>query len=118
MCYNLCTEHGVVPQGYITDKGSSFTSDKYIQHLQQFEQTVKQVAPGAHHANGIAERNIGTIMSISRAMMHHAALHWPDVADAELWPLAVQHAVYILNRLPRQDTGRSPLELIGFFDSL
>ena len=44
-------------------------------------------------------------------MMHHAALHWPDVADAAFWPLAIQYAVYILNQLPRQDTDRSPLEL-------
>ena len=72
-----------------------------------------QAAPGGHHSNGIAERNIGTVMSISRAMLHHAALHWPDVTDVELWPLAILHAVYILNQIPREDTGRSPLEIFS-----
>ena len=31
--------------------------------------------PGGGLVNGIAERNIGTVMFISRAMVHHAALH-------------------------------------------
>ena len=46
-------------------------------------------------------------------MLHHAAIHWPDVTDIELWPLAVLHAVHILNRILRTDTGRSPLELFS-----
>ena len=40
-------------------------------------------------------------------------LHWPDVADVELWPLAVLHAAYVINRLPRQDSGQSPLEIFS-----
>ena len=60
-----------------------------------------------------AERNIGTIMSLSRAMLHHSAIHWPEAADAELWPLSVLHATYLWNRIPREDTGRSPLELFS-----
>ena len=108
-----CSKHGVIPQNYLTDQGSSFTSDEFNTHLGQFKQTIRHAAPGGHHANGIAERNISTIMSISRAMLHHAAIHWPDVADVELWPLALHHAVYILNRIPREDSGRSPLELFG-----
>ena len=77
------------------------------------EASLRYTAPGGHHANGIAERNISTVMSISRAILHHAAIHWPDVADVELWPLAVLHAAHLLNRIPREDTGRSPLELFS-----
>ena len=44
-------------------------------------------------------------------MMHHSAIHWPDVADVTLWPLAILHAVSVLNRIPQESTGRSPLEL-------
>ena len=108
-----CTTHGVIPQSYITDKGSSFTSDEFNDHLSEFQQTVRHATPGGHHANGIAERSISTVMSISRAMLHHAAIHWADVADVELWPLAVLHAVFILNRIPREESGRSPLELFS-----
>jgi hypothetical protein len=110
---SFCTEHGVIPQSYITDKGSSFTSQAYEQHLEKFEQTSKQAGPGAHHANGVAERNIGTVLSIARAMQHHSALHWPDIAQVELWPLALLHAVYIINRIPQESSGRSALELFS-----
>ena len=109
----LCFSYGVVPQSYITDEGSSFTSEEYKDHLSQLEQIALRSAPGGHHSNGIAERSIGSVMSISRAMLHHSAIHWPDVADAELWPLSVLHAAYLLNRIPKQDTGRSPLELFS-----
>ena len=37
----MCTQHGVVPQSYITDEGTSFTSEKFVEHLSQFKQTVK-----------------------------------------------------------------------------
>ncbi len=108
-----CTKFGVVPQSYISDDGSAFENAAFEAHLQQFHQTIRHSTPGGHHSNGIAERAISTVMSISRAMMHHAAIHWPDVADVELWPLSVLHAVHLLNRIPREDTGRSPLELFS-----
>ena len=81
--------------------------------VQDFHQTIRHSAVGAHHQNGVAERAISTIMSISRAMLHHSALHWPDVADVGLWPLAVLHAVRIWNRMPNEQSGRSPLELFS-----
>jgi hypothetical protein len=30
--------------------------------------------------------------------MLHAAIHWPDVADTALWPMAVAHAVFLHNQ--------------------
>jgi hypothetical protein len=108
---NMCSKHGVVVKEYLSDNGKAFRNAEFTAHLEQFHQTMKHAAVGAHHHNGIAERNIGYVLSIARAMLHHAALHWPDVADVELWPLAVLHAVYVLNRIPREDTGLSPLEL-------
>lgn len=109
----MCASHGVVPQNFLTDNGTSFVNAKFEDHLNSFHQTIRHSSVGGHHSNGIAERGIGTVMSIARAMLHHAAIHWPDVADVELWPLAVLHAVYLLNRIPREDNGRSPLELFS-----
>ena len=107
----FCKDLGVIPQSYVSDEGGAFTSKEYTKHLQKFKQKSGYATPGAHHSNGVAERSIGTLMSISRAMMHHAALHWPQVADIALWPLAVLHAAHILNRIPSEETGRSPYEL-------
>lgn len=107
----MCSTYGVMVQEYLSDNGTAFRNEEFAKHLGEFHQTMKHAAVGAHHGNGIAERNIGYVLSISRAMLHHAALHWPNVADVELWPMVVLHAVFILNRIPREDTGLSPLEL-------
>jgi len=109
----MCATHGVIPQNYLSDNGTSFVNKQFEAHLKDFHQTIRHSAVGAHHSNGIAERNIGTVLSIARALLHHAAIHWPEVANVDLWPLAVLHAVHILNRIPREDTGRSPLELFS-----
>jgi hypothetical protein len=68
---------------------------------------------GAHHHNGTAERAIQTIMNMSRTMMLHAAIHWPDVADSTLWPMAVAHAVYLYNHMPALDTGHVYQNVMG-----
>ena len=47
---------------------------------------------GAHHQN-YSERHIQTIFNMARAMMLHFALHWPQVAETNLWPFAVDHAI-------------------------
>ena len=44
-------------------------------------------------------------------MLIHAAIHWPEKADLALWPFAMEHAVWIWNKLPKPDTGFSPEEL-------
>ena len=108
-----CRDFGVVPQAYISDNGSTFTSKDYVDHLKRFNQVTKYAGVGAHHHNGVAERSIQTIMSIARTMMIHSALHWPDVQDSKLWPLAVRHAAYLFNRMPNPSTGVSPLDIFS-----
>ena len=107
-----CRDCGVVPQQYVSDNGSAFTSKGYTAHLQQFHQIQRFAGVGAHHHNGIAERSIQTIMSIARTMMLHSATHWPDMADSSLWPMAVQHAVYLYNNIPNPTTGLSPNDIL------
>jgi hypothetical protein len=102
---------GVVPQEYLLNNGSAFTSKAFADHLAKFEQTAKFAGVGAHHHNGIAKRTIQTIMSIARAMLINAAVHWPAIADAQLWPMAVQQAVYLWNRMPSQVNGLSPVDI-------
>ena len=40
-------------------------------------------------------------------MLPHSASHWPDVSDSSLWPMGVQQAVWIHNRVPSRKTGLS-----------
>ena len=107
----FCRDHGVVVSEYLSDNGTAFTSAAYREHLLAFSQTTKFAGVGAHHHNGVAERAIQTIMSIARTMMLHSAIHWPNVADSALWPLAVDHAVLLFNLMPNPETGLSPHDL-------
>ena len=43
--------------------------------------------------------------------MLHAAIHWPEVADTSLWPMAVNHAVYLYNHVPNELTGLAPIDI-------
>ncbi|KAI2501349.1 hypothetical protein MHU86_13085 [Fragilaria crotonensis] len=106
-----CRQYGVVPQEYLADNSKIFTSAEYTRNLSTFSQIMRFAGVGAHHHNGIAERNIRTIMAIARTMMLHAAIHWPSIADATLWPLAVNHAVFLVNHVPDPRTGLCPADL-------
>ena len=108
-----CRDLGVVPRKYLSDNGAAFTSADFKKHLSAFNQTIRYAGVGAHHHNGQAERAIQTIMSIARTMMIHSALHWPEMSDTSLWPMAVQHAVYLWNRVPNERTGLAPIDVFS-----
>ena len=44
-------------------------------------------------------------------MLLHAAIHWPDMADTKLWPMAVQQSCFIWNHMPNTSTGLSPADI-------
>jgi hypothetical protein len=44
-------------------------------------------------------------------MVLHSAVHWPDVADATLWLMAVTHAVFLYNHVPDLVTGLCPSDV-------
>jgi hypothetical protein len=108
-----CRDYGVIPHSYHSDNGTPFTSAQFAINLHRFSQTHTYAGTGAHHHNGIAERSIQTIMSIARTMMIHAAVHWPAVADTQLWPLAVLHALELFNHVPDPTTGISAQDLFS-----
>jgi len=65
----------VVIQHYISDNGSAFTSGDFAAHLEQFHQVSKFASAGACHHNGIGEQNIGTVLSITRAITPRSQRH-------------------------------------------
>ena len=109
----MCRDNGVIPQECRSDNGKAFTSRDFDQQLSLFQQVVRCAGVGAHHHNACAERAIRTAMSISRAMMLHAAVHWPEMADPVLWPMAVQHAVCLHNHVPNPSTGLAPTDIFS-----
>ena len=107
----ICRDSGVTAQTFSSDNGKAFTSREFTEHLSNFFQISKFAGVGAHHHNAQAERAIRSIMSIARTMMLHSGIHWPDVADPTLWPLAVLHAVFLFNHVPSEVTGLSPNDI-------
>ena len=97
-------------KNYRGDNGV-FKTKEFINDLEQRRQTIRYSGVGAHHQNGIAERAIRTISESARAMLLHAAIHWPQQVNLDLWPFAMDYAVYLWNRMPRKDTGIAPIEI-------
>ena len=48
---------------------------------------------------------------MAKANMIHAAIRWPGRKFIDLWPLAMQYAVWVHNRLPPDGYGASPEEI-------
>lgn len=103
-------DYGVVVQSYHTDNGI-FSAAEYLKEINYKQQQIRFSGSGAHHQNGIAERAIGTIFSIARTMLIHAAIRWPDVIEPDVWPMAISYAVWLYNNMPKSN-GIAPIELV------
>jgi hypothetical protein len=77
-----------------------FNAAEFKNGLENKGQTSSFSGVGAHHQNGAAEGAIKTITSGVRTIMLHAILHWPEQTTLDLWPFAMDHAVYCWNHLP------------------
>jgi hypothetical protein len=44
-------------------------------------------------------------------MLLHVCIHWPDNTNVELWPFALEYAIWIWNNMPNQETLLLPTEL-------
>ena len=105
----LALEHGVIIQNYLTDSGA-FKANAFVDHIRNSGQRIQYCGTNAHHQNGVAERSIRTVSNMSRALILHAAAHWPNGMDSSLWPMAVAHSVYIYNNTP-DETGVCPSDV-------
>ena len=102
--------HGVTIKRYRADN-QPFDSQLFKDDIALQEQALDFSGVGAHFQNGVAERAVQTVSSWARAMMMHQAQHWPEAFSEDLWPFAVDQAVYLWNNMPRQRSGLTPLEL-------
>ena len=88
---------GVVVQAYHTDNGV-FTSKEFMQQLLGSNQRIRMSGAGTGHQNGVAEQGIQTVVNMARTMLLHAALRSPEgVVTSDLWPMAMDHAVWLYN---------------------
>ena len=95
---------GIYIKEYHSDNGI-FSSRAFEESLVDNDQTIKKSGVGAKHQNAVAERAIGVVQNMARAMLLHLRLHWPDEFDPALWPFALDYAVWIFNQIPHADRG-------------
>lgn len=92
--YSVLLRRGVRVGHYHTDNSpfgnKAFKNDCCLQGQQLTFSGV-----WAHHQNAVAEWAIRTISEWTRTMILHQILHWPNSSNLELWPFAMEHAVYV-----------------------
>ena len=91
-------------ESYHSDNGI-FAQSEFKDHCQHQKQKLSFCGVGAHHQNGIAEINIKTVCGLARANLIHLMLMWPERCNVNLWTLAINYAVWIFNRLPKESLG-------------
>jgi hypothetical protein len=86
-----------------TDNGGEYASKKFQNVCIQERIKLEHTIPYTPEQNGIAERNIRTLSEMMRAFIGHAK------APTSMWPYALKHSAYVLNRLPRDaNPGSAP----------
>jgi hypothetical protein len=78
-----------------------FTAQEFQDKFTVDGQVMTLSGVGAHHQNAVVTRAIGTVGNIARTMMLHAKMRWPKAVKTLLWPMAMKHAEYNVNRVPR-----------------
>jgi hypothetical protein len=116
-----CSQSKIAFERFATTCGhkiKSFRADKMPFASKEFQadlvtkgQEITFSGVGAHNQNGVAERAIQTVTQWASSMLLHHALHWPEQTQLDLWPFALEHAVYLWNHLPRKDSMIAPVEL-------
>jgi hypothetical protein len=112
LCESKFDEFGVQIKQYAADN-HPFRSKTWVNDCAvQRQLPTKHSGVGAHHQI-LAERQIQTTFNWSRANLLHFVLHWPQMAKNRdnLWPFAINYAVYMHNHLPIRDKRLSPNEL-------
>ena len=97
----LCEQHGVKVKRYHADN-HIFNSRLFKEHVIAAQQNITFSGVNAHHQNGVAERKIKHITNITRASIFQAMLSWPEQVSLDLWPYAIECAVYANNNIPRE----------------
>ena len=85
-----------------------YTSKEFGKELLKKDQGLRLSGVGAHRQNVVEDNSIKNVTCKARAIMIHASLRWTDVSEKDLWPMALTHAVYLHNSIPKQYHGLSP----------
>lgn len=96
----LASENGHKIKAYHADNGI-FNSAEWRESCHENEpQTLTFAGVNAHHQNGVAERRIQDIHTLSRTSLIHTNKRCPTAITNNLWPYAMRMVVHVLNNTP------------------
>ena len=102
---------GVAIKGYHTDN-VIFNSSELMEDLLKKQQHITFSLAVTSHQNGAAERAIKTVVTMERTMLMQATLICPeDTLYTDLWPTAMDYAVWVYNLTPDMQSGLSAIEI-------
>ena len=78
---------GVQIKSYRADNGR-FAEKCFTGAVTQAQQTIDFCAVGAHHQNGVIERNFQILSTKVSTILLHAKRNWPSMITIILWPFA------------------------------
>ena len=81
----FCHQHDVFVEHYHCDNGC-FADKAFIDDVTKKGWTISYCATYAHLQNGKVEMTIHDIKDMTRAMMLHTKVIWPDAVHLSLWP--------------------------------
>ena len=65
------------------------------------QQQTRLSGAGPSHKNRAAERSIKTVVTMARPMSMHSALRFlEDTLTTDIWPMAMDYAVWVYNLIP------------------
>ena len=102
---------GVVIKEYHTDNGILNTSE-FMEDILKKHQKIRFSGNGASHKNGAADRAIKTVVTMEKTMLMRAALRCTEEKfSTDIWPMAMDYAIWIYNRIPDFQSGLSAIEI-------
>ena len=101
--------HGVTIQSYHADNGW-FAEQRFLDSVNEANQTIDFCTVGAHHQNGLIERHFQQLTSRARTILLHAKCHWPAMISTVLWPVAYKYTELLYNHFSLDTDGLSPAE--------
>ena len=90
----LALDYGVLVNSYKADNGV-FKDNQFVSHIREHNYKLSYCGVNAHHKNGATEHAIRKVFECARALILHVVLYWEHRVISEMWPTAVDYAVYL-----------------------
>ena len=83
-----------------------------MEEILKKQQKIRFSGAGASHKNGAAERAIKMVVTMTSTMLMHAALICTeDIFSTDIWPMAMDYALWIYNWISDMKSGLSVIEI-------